>query len=139
LAGDGGSGAPVRVVNVTRGNTLAERATLARGFFARARGLLGRRGLEPGEGLVLAPCGSIHMIGMRFAIDAVFVDGVHSGGRVLRVARLAPGMLGPLVRGARAVIELPAGAAGATAPGDEVRWQPLPLGSPSAAPAHGSV
>jgi uncharacterized membrane protein (UPF0127 family) len=99
---------------------LAARPQVARGVLARARGLLGRAGLPPGEALVLAPCGSIHMLGMRFPIDALFLD---REGRCLAVARnLRPWRLGPFVRGARAVVELPAGAAGPTQPGDRIRW-----------------
>lgn len=45
---------------------------LARGAPARLRGLLGRDGLE--WALVLLSCGSVHTIGMRFAIDVAFVD-----------------------------------------------------------------
>ena len=40
----------------------------------RARGLLGKAGLAPGCAMWLAPCRSIHTIGMRFAIDVVFLD-----------------------------------------------------------------
>ena len=47
---------------------------LATGPLTRARGLLGRSGLEPGRALWLAPCRSIHTVGMRFAIDVVFLD-----------------------------------------------------------------
>ena len=38
------------------------------------RGLLGRDGLEQGEGLLLRPASSIHTFFMRFPIDAVFLD-----------------------------------------------------------------
>ena len=38
------------------------------------KGLLGRSGLEPGEGMLFRPAGSIHMFFMRFAIDAIFCD-----------------------------------------------------------------
>ena len=40
----------------------------------RARGLLGRSALPPGTAMWLAPCRSIHTVGMQFAIDIVFVD-----------------------------------------------------------------
>jgi uncharacterized membrane protein (UPF0127 family) len=39
----------------------------------RVRGLLGRTGLEDGEGLFIAPCPSIHMFGMKFPLDVIFV------------------------------------------------------------------
>ncbi len=50
--------------------------------WVRARGLLGRAGLAPGEALWLAPCRSIHTVGMQFAIDVVFLD---RNSRVVRV------------------------------------------------------
>ena len=106
--------------NETRGLVLAERPEVARGMVARARGLLGRPSLAAGAALVLAPCGSIHMLGMRFAIDALFLD---RHGTCLAIARgLRPWRVGPLVRGARAVVELPAGGAGPTEVGDRSGW-----------------
>jgi len=50
------------------------RARVARSFFARARGLIGRRTLAPGEGLLILRCNAIHTFFMRFPIDAVFYD-----------------------------------------------------------------
>lgn len=43
-------------------------------FFKRLRGLIGRKNLPPNHGLFIAPCNSIHMMFMQFAIDAVFID-----------------------------------------------------------------
>jgi uncharacterized membrane protein (UPF0127 family) len=40
----------------------------------RARGLLGRSGLPPGQAMWLAPARSIHTIGMQFPIDVVYLD-----------------------------------------------------------------
>jgi uncharacterized protein len=72
------------------------------------RGLLGRDGLESGEGLLLKPCGSVHTFFMRFPIDVVFLD------RELAVvavsAEVAPWRTAR-ARGAKAVLELPAGEA----------------------------
>jgi len=72
------------------------------------KGLLGRRELPAGEGLLIRPCSSIHMFFMRFPIDAVFVD------RELRVVGVAANLRPWRMawrRGARAVIELAAGEA----------------------------
>jgi uncharacterized protein len=75
---------------------------------SRMRGLLGRDSLGEHEGLLLRPAGSIHTAFMRFPIDAVFLD---ADLRVLRVeANLRPWRIAAQ-RGARAVVELPAGAA----------------------------
>jgi uncharacterized membrane protein (UPF0127 family) len=46
----------------------------ARRFLPRARGLLGAQSLRQNEALWISPCGSVHTIGMRYAIDVVFLD-----------------------------------------------------------------
>jgi uncharacterized membrane protein (UPF0127 family) len=75
---------------------------------SRLRGLMGRRALAPGEGLLLKPTPSIHTCFMRFEIDAVFLD---SDLRVLDVkSQLGPWRLAGR-RGACAVLELPGGEA----------------------------
>jgi len=43
-------------------------------FLSRLRGLLGRRGLQADESLLLSPSSSIHTFFMRFPIDVVFLD-----------------------------------------------------------------
>ena len=104
------------------GRTVCERCVLADGPLTRMRGLLGRRALPSGEGLLLRPAGSIHTLFMRFPIDAVFLDGERRVVKVvagLRPWRAAAG------RGARAVLELPAGEAGrrGVRAGDLLRWE----------------
>jgi uncharacterized membrane protein (UPF0127 family) len=74
--------------------------------FGRMKGLLGRRALASGEGLLLKPASSVHTFFMRFAIDVVFLD------RELRVVAVAPELRPWRVagrRGARAALELRAG------------------------------
>lgn len=50
------------------------RACVARSFAARARGLIGRPKLPPGEGLLILKCNAIHTLFMAYPIDAVFLD-----------------------------------------------------------------
>lgn len=105
------------------GSLVCERCLLAETPLTRARGLLGRARLERGEGILLRPASSIHMWFMRFAIDAVFLD---REDRVLRVAsHLRPWRLAGC-KGAKAVVELPAGECERVglAPGDVVRVRP---------------
>ena len=72
------------------------------------RGLLGRRGLDSGEGLLLRPAPSVMTFFMRFPIDAVFLD---REGTVLKVrSNLRPWRLAGC-RGAHATLELAAGEA----------------------------
>ena len=90
------------------GSVVCEHCLLAETMFARLRGLLGRSGLAEGEGMLLRPASSIHTAFMRFAIDAVFVD---KENRVVKVAPEIRPWRAAACRGARAVLELPAGEA----------------------------
>lgn len=83
------------------------------------RGLLGRRSLAAGEGMLLQPAPSIHTAFMRFAIDAVFMDGTF---RVLKVAEQLRPFRAASAHRARIVLELAAGVSAATeiAVGDQL-------------------
>jgi uncharacterized membrane protein (UPF0127 family) len=108
-------------VETESGSVVAEHVEVADTIWSRFVGLMFRRELPPGHGLVIRPCNSIHMFFMRFALDVVFIDG---DGRVVRVLdSIRPWRASSLVRGAKAAIELPAGTAGraALAPGTVVR------------------
>jgi len=99
--------AAMQARDVTRGVTVAEACRAARTFWSRLRGLIGTRPLQPGEGLLLEPCNSIHMFFMSYPIDALYLDAEN---RVVRaVEHLRPWRIGPMVRQARRVLELPAG------------------------------
>ncbi len=86
---------------------LVPRLRVARGFVARAVGLLGVARLDDDEGLWLARCSAIHTFGMRMTIDAVFVD---RHARVIAVATLKPWRWAARAE-ACAVLELAAGRA----------------------------
>ena len=90
------------------GSIVCERCVLGDTALKRMRGLLGRRELPSGEGILLKPASSVHMAFMRFPIDAVFLD------RELRVVKVATDLQPWRVagsRGAKAVLEIPAGEA----------------------------
>jgi uncharacterized membrane protein (UPF0127 family) len=108
----------VRVINNTRDAVLADRAELADNYWTRFMGLMGRRELPPGAGLVLKPGGGIHMWFMRIPLDVIHVD---RSDRVTHVLRgIKPWRFGPLFVGNKLAIELPLGAANATQVGDIV-------------------
>ncbi len=95
-----------RLIHGPTGSVLAERLEVARSHLERMRGLLGRDGLPPGEGLLIERCASIHTFFMRFPIDVLFVSGdfiVRKCVRDLRPWRLAS------APGARHTVELPPG------------------------------
>jgi uncharacterized membrane protein (UPF0127 family) len=115
--------------NVTRDTDLATSLETAGSLWAKFMGLMGRRSLPPGAGLWLPDSNGIHMMFMRFPIDAVFVGRPVAGADEARpVVSVHPGLrawtgLVPLVRGAHGVLELPAGTiqASGTAVGDLIR------------------
>ena len=112
--------------NLTRSTVLAADLEVAAGLWGKFMGLMGRSSLAPGAGLWLPDSNGIHMMFMRFPIDAVFVGAPAADGSraVLSVHRSLPTWRGlvPLVRGPKGVLELPAGTidATATALGDQV-------------------
>jgi len=63
----------LRIVNLTRGTVVADKAEIADTGAKARTGLLKHAGLAPGEGLWIAPCEAIHTFGMRFPIDVVFL------------------------------------------------------------------
>jgi uncharacterized membrane protein (UPF0127 family) len=101
-------------------DTITPRLQRAGTMWSRMKGLLGRSGLAPDEGLWITPCTSIHMFFMRFPIDVVFLD------RDLRIVRVfedvQPWKMARGGRRAHSVLELPAGRTGFynLQPGDEL-------------------
>jgi hypothetical protein len=113
----------MRVQNVTRGAELAADARVARSYWSRIVGLLGRSSLKPGEALIIEPCSSVHTAFMRFTIDVLYIDA--SGQVVKAVRELKPFRVSGARRGARSVIELPKGsiASSGTAAGDQLAFE----------------
>src|SRR5829696_9665683 len=121
-----------RALNLDRDSVLADRLETAASLWAKFMGLMGRPPLSAGDGLWLPASNGIHMMFMRFPIDAVFVskasaDGTRLVRSVHRGLRTWTGIV-PLVRGADGVLELPVGSIDATgtAVGDrlEIRERP---------------
>lgn len=89
------------------GAILIPRLAIAGTFQDRAVGLLGKPGLEPGCGLLIRPCSSIHTLFMRFPIDVIFLD---DQDRVVKVVRnLAPWRMARGGWKARTVVEVQSG------------------------------
>jgi uncharacterized membrane protein (UPF0127 family) len=92
--------------NATKGTVLADRADAANTSWKRRRGLLGRPLLETGEGLWIVPCEAIHTIGMKFAIDVMYLSRQKT---VLKLSRaVKPWRISACLR-AHSVVELPPG------------------------------
>ena len=113
----------VTIVNQTTGQELARRAAVADSMWTRFLGLQGQPRLPQGAGLVLLPCASIHMLFMRFPIDAIFAT---REGQVVRIGRgLRPWISACLAPGALYCVELPVGAAARTQEGHIIELRRL--------------
>ncbi len=122
----------MRARNLTRDTVLGSSLEATESFGGRFMGLMGRAALPPDGGLWLRPASSIHMLFMRFAIDAVFLakprpDGARRVTAVRAGLRPWTGVVW-LARGADGCLELPAGTAAATrtVPGDVIVLEDLP-------------
>ena len=123
------SGAGLAAHNVTRSTLLAARLEVADTLWGKFKGLMGRPALDDGAGLWLPDSNGIHMMFMRFPIDAVFLGRptvedplVRPVMSVHRRLRAWTGLV-PFVRGGNGVLELPVGTieASGTQVGDLVR------------------
>ena len=90
----------------------------------RRTGLLKHARLEPGEGLWIVPCESVHTCFMKFPIDLVYLD---KRRKVRKVRSAVPPWRLSACLAAHSVLELPAGTARqtTTAPGDELVFEKL--------------
>jgi hypothetical protein len=97
------------VRNVDKDTTLVTRGRLAASITSRFFGLMGRRGVDEGGGLLLTGSASIHSWFMRFRFDAIFLD---RESRVVKVVHaMGPWWFAFGGKGAKDCLELPAGVA----------------------------
>jgi uncharacterized protein len=98
------------IVNLTRGTIVCDHPVIADRPLRRLRGLLGRRSLPSGEGLLLRPAPSVHTAFMRFPIDVIFLDREM---KVVKVVEELRPWRTASARRARATLELATGEASA--------------------------
>jgi uncharacterized protein len=115
----------LRVLNAQRGQELGHRVALANSWLTRLRGMIGAPAPGPGEGLLLSPCTSVHMYGMRYPLDVAFLD--RSGKVVAVYPSLPPGSRTGWHKDAAHALELPAGTLRdcGTTVGDVLVWSPV--------------
>jgi len=102
----------MRALNGDSGKELARTLRVAATICSRAKGLLGRAALPPGEGLLIRPCKGVHTFLMKFPIDVVFLD---KNNRIIEtVENLQPQRMTRVWLRSAGVIELPAGTVSAS-------------------------
>ena len=112
------------VRNQTRQNVLASAADVADTSVKRRTGLLKHKNLEPGDGLWIVPCESVHTFFMRFAIDLIYLDKQR---KIRKLRRAVPPWRISACFAAHSVLELPAGTIAETgvAVGDQLSIETL--------------
>ena len=98
---------------------LADAAEVADTSAKRRTGLLKHTRLEPGDGLWILPCESVHTFFMKFPIDLVYLDKKR---KVKKVRHAVPAWRLSMCLSAHSILELPAGtvAQTGTAVGDQL-------------------
>jgi uncharacterized protein len=109
--------------NITRGTSLAHEVMLANTHWTRFRGLIGTDAADflSGKALWIVPCRGVHMIGMRFPIDVLYLN---KNGVVVHLEHeLKPWRVAPVRLDTASVLELPVNAVRDTGTlcGDEIR------------------
>ena len=95
------------VTNITRQIRVANQVFAAKSFWDRMRGLIGRPPLKPGEGLLLPGCMGIHMFGMSYSLDVIYLD--QNNEVIAALENIKPNSFGPIKLNSCAVLEFPVG------------------------------
>jgi uncharacterized membrane protein (UPF0127 family) len=97
----------MKAFNRASGKELAANLTVADTLFSRAKGLLGKKSLPQGEGLLITPCKGVHTFLMKFPIDVVFLD---EENRIIEsLTDFKPHRMTKVLLACSSVLELPAG------------------------------
>ena len=95
------------IINTKSGVNLDVQVSLVKSFTARIVGLIGTEQLEKYKALYFVPCSGIHTFGMKYPIDALFLD---KQGKVVHICdRLLPNRMTKVIPAATAVMECAAG------------------------------
>lgn len=96
------------VVNLRSGEVIASQVTVAQSFGQRLKGLMGTDWLSADRGMLFPRTNAVHMCFMRYPLCVLYLTRELV---VLRVVVIRPWRIGPVVKGAYWVLELPDSAA----------------------------
>lgn len=110
----------MKCINAKTGKIIAANLEMKDSYLGRLIGLLGKKGLKEGQGIVLKPCSQIHTCFMRFAIDVVFIS------KDLKVLKIIKNMgawhFSPIVLKSLYTLEVAAGAIKDLNEGDFIKF-----------------
>jgi uncharacterized membrane protein (UPF0127 family) len=86
---------------------ISDKIKIAEGFFNRLFGLIFEKELSNSEGLLFESCNSIHTLGMKYCIDAAFLN--KSNEVIAIFCSLKPFRFTPFIKDASKVLEFNSG------------------------------
>ena len=95
------------VTNITRQTRIGNKVLVAKSFLDRMKGLIGAPPLQAGEGFLLPGCMGIHMFGMGYPLDVIYLD--RNSIAIAVLENIKPNSFGPVKFTSCAVLELPVG------------------------------
>jgi hypothetical protein len=95
----------LKIINKRNNELIGDKIILGNTIFKRFIGLIGKEFLENGEGILLTPCNSIHMMFMKIPLDIVFLSKKNT--IVYLIENIKPWRISPIVFKAHSVLELP--------------------------------
>ncbi len=97
----------MKILNHSKKTQIADTCRIAKNFFPRFMGLMGKKNLSEGSCLIITPCNSIHMFFMKIPLDIIFID---KNSKVLHIIEsIKPWRISKIIRNSHSVIELPVG------------------------------
>lgn len=95
----------MKAINRRSLKEFVQELAVADSFFSRMKGLLGKKGLSTGEGILITPCKGVSTFGMKFPIDVIFLD--RHNRVIATMVEMPPNRLTRMYFRATTVIELP--------------------------------
>lgn len=97
----------MKIMDTHSGCVVADHVKWARNYFTRLKGLMFKKSIKVGEGILLYPCNGIHMFFMKFPLDILFLD---SDLVVIKqINGIKPGQISPVIKKARYILEVSCG------------------------------
>lgn len=97
----------MKLYNSSKNNFIADDVKVADNFITRTFGLIPRKTISQGEGLIIKPCCSVHTFFMKFEIDVLFINSKNEIVALFENAK--KNRILSIILSSKYVIELPSG------------------------------
>lgn len=95
----------LKIINKRNNELIGDKIISGDTMLLRFVGLMGKKSLNDGEGLLLIPCNSIHMMFMKISLDIVFIN--KNNTIIHLIENIKPWRISPIIFKSHSVLELP--------------------------------